>query len=76
VSSANLAHLELPEAFADVLLVADRDGENHQVTAGREDAIGHWVAEGRAVNLWQPPPGYKDANDYLQGRSTACLMTA
>jgi len=76
VSSANLAHLELPEAFADVLLVADRDGENHAVTTGREDAIGHWDAEGRAVSVWLPPAGYKDANDYLQGRSVQCLMTA
>jgi Toprim domain len=64
VSAGNLAALDLPEAIADILLILDRDGENHAVTQVRRDTAAHWIDEGRMVALWEPPAGHKDANAY------------
>ena len=66
VAVANLAHITLPPAIADIMLIRDRDGENEAVMESRDRAIVRWTAEGRAVSLWEPPEGSKDANDYWQ----------
>jgi hypothetical protein len=66
VSAGNLANLVLPVAIGRIVLVIDRDGDNAAILEGRQAAIYHWQREGRAVDLWQPPAGCKDANDFLQ----------
>jgi len=64
VSAGNLAAIELPETLADLVLVLDRDGENVAVNDVRRETLAHWSHEGRRVSVWQPPAGFKDANDY------------
>lgn len=65
VSAGNLLRLDLPPVFRTILLVVDRDGENWGVTEARDIAIEQWRSEGRAVELWEPPAGCKDAADWL-----------
>jgi Toprim domain-containing protein len=71
VSAANLSALDLPVAFASVLLVEDRDGENAGVVAARQETMAHWTREGRTVQRWRPSPGIKDANDMLRALQAA-----
>jgi Toprim domain len=66
VAVANLPAVALPVAFRSVMLIRDRDGENRAVQAARDRALVRWDAEGRAVTVWEPPEGHKDANDYWQ----------
>jgi hypothetical protein len=67
VAVANLPAITLPPAIVNILLVRDRDGENRAVQDSRDRAIIRWKSEGRAVSVWEPPEGCKDANDYWQG---------
>src|SRR5262249_38225002 len=71
VSAGNLASLDLPEAVADIVLVRDRDGENQQIETARRWTMAHWQAEGRRVAVWEPPEGFKDANDFWQAEVLA-----
>lgn len=69
VSAGNLLALDLPECFERIMLVEDRDGHNESVIDARLATMAHWTREGRIVERWVPPEGFKDANDYLQRRS-------
>ena len=64
VAIANLPNLKLPRAITSVMLIRDRDGENQAVQDTRDRAIVRWKTEGRFVEVWEPPEGCKDANDY------------
>jgi hypothetical protein len=66
VSAGNLLNIDLPEAVTEVLLVRDRDGEKRAIIQAREDAVACWQEEGRRVAIWEPPPQFKDANDYVR----------
>jgi Toprim domain len=66
VAANNLLELKLPSVFTSVCLVADRDGENWSVTEDRDIAREQWRIEGREVHDWTPPPGVKDANDFIR----------
>jgi hypothetical protein len=66
VAANNLLELRLPAVFTSVCLVADRDGENWSVTEDRDIAREQWRIEGREVHDWTPPPGVKDANDFIR----------
>lgn len=68
VAAGNLLELVLPEKIETIWLCRDRDGINRAISEGRGAMAAHWEAEGRTVEIWEPPPGYKDANDYLMGR--------
>jgi hypothetical protein len=71
VSAGNLAAIELPATLADIVLVVDRDGENDAVNDVRRETLAHWEREGRAVAVWIPPAGFKDANAYWQAELEA-----
>jgi hypothetical protein len=66
VAASNLLQLRLPEKFYGICLVRDRDGENWSVTEDRDIAVEQWRSEGREVFDWTPPPGVKDANDFIR----------
>lgn len=68
VSVGNLPAISLPPGIEEVMLVCDRDGENDGVRRARTAALARWESEGRATSIWQPPVGFKDANDMLQGK--------
>jgi len=68
VAANNLLELTLPAVFTAICLIADRDGENWSVTEDRDIAREQWRMEGREVFDWTPPPGVKDANDYVRER--------
>jgi hypothetical protein len=65
VSAGNILALELPEQVKHIVLARDRDGMNEAVTASRDDAIYYWQRERRTVEIWDPPDGCHDVNDYL-----------
>jgi hypothetical protein len=65
ISIGNIPSMLLPDAITDVMLVRDRDGENDAVRTSVERALSRWIEEGRATNIWLPPVGFKDANDWL-----------
>jgi hypothetical protein len=67
ISAGNIPSILLPDAITDVMLVRDRDGENDAVRASVERALSRWIDDGRTTNVWLPPPGFKDANDWLMG---------
>jgi len=66
VAAGNIANLRLPVACAYLMLVRDRDGSNPPIAAARDRAVARWLDEGRNVDIWEPPEGVHDANDYLQ----------
>jgi hypothetical protein len=65
ISSGNIPAIDLPAGITDVMLIRDRDGENDAVRASVQRALSRWIDEGRTTNVWEPPPGFKDANDWL-----------
>ena len=66
VAAGNLANLSLPPSLHRIVLIRDRDGVNPPIEATRQRALLRWAEEGRSVEVWEPPDGAKDANDYLQ----------
>jgi hypothetical protein len=63
-SVGNLPKINLPKRFVGVVLVRDVDGPlNRGAPAARAQAIERWVREGRAVEVFDPPPPYEDMND-------------
>jgi hypothetical protein len=66
VSSGNLPAIELPPQCSEIVLIADRDGENPQPRRARDQAIDRWLREGRRVRVATPPAGYKDFNEAAQ----------
>lgn len=64
VSISNFANIELPPQVLDLVLIADRDGENSQALAARDAALHRWRIEGRRVRVALPPEGFKDFNDW------------
>jgi hypothetical protein len=64
VSVGNLPMVALPPGIREVMLVEQRDGENDGVARARRSAVERWREEGRRVSVWNPPEGFKDANDY------------
>lgn len=68
VSVGNLANITLPDAIGQVVIVAQRDGENDAVARARDMAMRRFTGEGREVRLAMPPQGHKDFNDWHQAR--------
>jgi hypothetical protein len=66
VSVGNIAAIDLPPKFNDVLLVEDRDGENDAVVQAHMRAINRWLEEGRGVSFLKPPAGISDVNEWWQ----------
>jgi phage/plasmid primase-like uncharacterized protein len=66
VSVGNLAAISFPPHVRLVVLVRQRDGTNGGVYRAREKAIRRWLAEGRCVEVLDPPPGVKDINEAWQ----------
>jgi Toprim domain len=71
ISVGNLAAVALPPTISTVIMVLQRDGENSAVQHAREVAVERWLGEGREVGRWQPPRGFKDANEYWQSIATS-----
>jgi hypothetical protein len=69
VSSGNLPAIELPPQCSQIVLIADRDGENPQPRRAREAAIDRWLREGRRVRVATPPAGFKDFNEAAQAEA-------
>lgn len=69
IAAGNLLDLVLPVEIETVLLCRDRDGINPAISDTRGAMMAHWQREGRTVESWEPPRGYKDANDFLMGRA-------
>ena len=65
VSLANMAHVELPETVAEVILVADNDGTGSPAERALERAVDVHLAAGRRVRIARPPAGVKDVNELL-----------
>lgn len=66
VAAGNLANLTLHDRVRWIVLVRDRDGINPAIEATRQRALFRWADEGRTVDIWSPPEGCHDANDYLR----------
>lgn len=66
VSLPNMLRLDLPRAFARVILCADNDGGNPRAAALLDDAAARFAADGREVLIARPPEGAKDFNDLLR----------
>jgi hypothetical protein len=65
IAAGNLASLELPPQLTDLMLVRDRDGIAPAIDRARDRALARWaITDGRAISQWQPPRGFKDANDW------------
>lgn len=64
VSVGNFAELVLPESFADLVLIWDRDGDNPSARQARERAVARFMGEGRSVREQRPPEGFKDFNQW------------
>ncbi len=75
VSIGNMAAIVLPPQCSDIVLIADRDGENPQTRRAREAALDRWLNEGRAVRVAEPPRGFKDWNAWLQAEAAAEAAT-
>jgi hypothetical protein len=71
VSSGNLPAIMLPPQCSEVVLIADRDGENPQPRQAREAAIDRWLREGRSVRVAEPARGFKDWNAWAQHEAAA-----
>jgi hypothetical protein len=71
VSIGNMASIVLPPQCSEVVLIADRDGENPQPRRAREAAIDRWLREGRRVRVAEPPRGFKDFNEAAQAEAAA-----
>lgn len=71
-SLGNIASLQLPPVFADIVLAFDRDGENPQAREGRAKAADALLEQGRSVREMLPPDGFKDFNQWwIAERSAA-----
>ncbi|HFD16870.1 MAG TPA: hypothetical protein ENJ38_11285 [Rhodospirillales bacterium] len=66
VSLANMANVELPEAIAEVILVADNDGPGSPAERALERAVDAHLEAGRRVRIARPPAGVKDVNELLR----------
>ena len=66
VAAGNLANLTLPKSIQHVVLVRDRDGLNAPIEAARQHAVLRWADQLRQIDIWEPPAGCHDANDYLR----------
>lgn len=66
VAAGNLPNLTLPEAVHRVVLVRDRDGINPAIEAARTRTVLRWADAGVQIEVWEPPEGCHDANDYLR----------
>ncbi|MFN7000538.1 MAG: toprim domain-containing protein, partial [Elioraea tepidiphila] len=62
ISLNNVAALDLPPVFRDIVLAWDRDGENPAAREGRQKAVRRFANEGRRVREMWPPDGFKDWN--------------
>lgn len=72
IAAGNLANLQLPPQLTDLMLVRDRDGIAPAIDRARDRAVARWaIEEGRAVSRWQPPRGFKDANDWWNSGETS-----
>jgi hypothetical protein len=71
VSIGNMASIVLPPQCSEVVLIADRDGENPQPRRAREAAIDRWLREGRRVRVAEPARGFKDWNAWAQHEAAA-----
>jgi hypothetical protein len=69
VSSGNLPAIALPPQCSEIVLIADRDGENRETRRAREAAIARWLREGRRVRVALPPAGCKDWNEAAQAEA-------
>lgn len=69
VSASNLPTIALPPAITDVVLVAQRDGENPAVHQARAAALDRWLREGRCVREAWPPDEYKDWNAWAMAEA-------
>jgi hypothetical protein len=75
VSIGNMASIVLPPQCSEIVLIADRDGENPQTRKAREAALDRWLNEGRAVRVAEPPRGFKDWNAWLQAEAATAAVT-
>ena len=66
-SLGNMAALQLPEVFQDIVLAWDRDGENAAAKEGRRKAVDALLQQGRSVREMLPPDGAKDWNAWWCG---------
>jgi putative DNA primase/helicase len=66
LSAGNMADLELPEQYRELMILADADPAG--IEAGKKLAA-RMMAEGRHVTLGAPSQG-KDANDVLRGETS------
>jgi IS5 family transposase len=69
VASGNLPAIVLPPQCSEIVLIADRDGENPHTRRAREAAIDRWLREGRRVRVATPPAGFKDWNEAAQAEA-------
>jgi Toprim domain len=67
-SVGNLLAIAIPRQFRRIRLIRDRDGKNEGVRSTRKEAIARWLNEGRNVRFLDPPPGFKDLNDWWRAR--------
>lgn len=65
VSLTNMTRVELPAAVKEVIIAADKDGDNVAAARSLQAAVDHLLREGRAVRIARSPWG-KDFNDLLQ----------
>lgn len=68
VAVDNFRNLALPAAIRYVTVLGQDDGDNARPQAAIAAAAARWHEEGRTVYAIDPPPGFKDLNDRLQGK--------
>jgi hypothetical protein len=61
-SLGNIANLQLPDRFADIVLCWDRDGDKAEPSRAREAAAERLLRQGRSLREIRPPEGFKDFN--------------
>jgi hypothetical protein len=66
VALPNMLRLDLPRAFARVILCADNDSGNPRAADLLNNAAARFAADGREVLIARPPEDVKDFNDLLK----------
>ena len=63
----NLAHVRLPPAIGTIIIAADNDAAGSPADRTLQQAVAHFLAEGREVRIARCPAGVKDLNALLLG---------
>jgi uncharacterized protein (DUF927 family) len=67
LGTGGLANLELPDTVTDVIVLAENDGGPNEKALAK--AIPALIERGVKVLVARPPPGLKDFNDLVNGKS-------